>query len=48
MAKLTMEDVNKKLEEIRARRIQQPNNIDLFLERAKNIKPRLPRVRRPI
>ena len=49
MAKLTMDDVDKRLEEIRAQttRIRQPNTIDALLERARSRRqPRLP-LRRP-
>ncbi len=50
MAKLTMEDVDKRLEEIRTQTagVRQPNTIDALLKIARN-RPRLPRLplRRP-
>ncbi len=45
MAKLTMEDVDRKLEEIRTRTTKRPNIIQSLLERARLPKlPKLPRV----
>ena len=50
MAKLTMEDVGKRLDEIRARtaRTQRPNSIQSLLDRARNrVLPPKPSLRRP-
>ncbi len=46
MAKLTMDDVAKRLEEIRTRRTSQPNTIATLLKSSRN-KSQATRLRRP-